>query len=100
MTQHTPMPHTPTPWRVHEGPDLEVYHDDGDVCPVIATIDRDNTSEEQALADSRLIVRAVNSHEALVAALKQAKRLLFIASPEDEKIVAQVEAALKLAEES
>lgn len=92
--------HTPTPWGYRSG---EVYANDGDVNPVIAYIERDTTSDEQADADGELIVRAVNSHAALVEALE-----LFMewASGRDPAphipaaTMAQARAALKLAKES
>lgn len=49
--------HTPGPWAYDQAGG-EVYYADGDVEPVIAGIEQDGTSEEQADADGRLIAAA------------------------------------------
>jgi len=62
--------HTPTPYRVHaeplEGhPEYHIYHivcDRGLLCTI------DTSNEEQDATDAAYIVRACNSHEALLAA--------------------------------
>jgi hypothetical protein len=61
---------TARPWAFDQSSG-EIVYDDGDVKPVIATVHNDNTSDAQFLADGALIVRAVNAHDALVAALRE-----------------------------
>lgn len=51
------MKHTPGPWA-YEPTNGAIYFADGDVEPIIAGINQDNTSEEQADADGRLIAAA------------------------------------------
>lgn len=51
--------HTPGPWAIHPDSPFEVMMDDGDVCPLVATVAADNaTSLVQAMADARLIAAA------------------------------------------
>lgn len=59
--------HTPGPWA-YDNATGEVYRDDGDVCPMIANVYRDNTSDTQADADGRLIAAAPELLKALVRA--------------------------------
>lgn len=50
--------HTPGPWKVTDS--FEISVDDGDVQPLVATVNADSTSvsAEQAKADARLIAAA------------------------------------------
>lgn len=47
-----------------------------DVNPLVATINTDNTSEEQWRADAARMVRAWNCHDEMLAALKDALKLI------------------------
>lgn len=100
--QNDPFPSTPTPWRavsftdgmvVMEAPPLVGRH----VCKIVS---------KNQVGDSHLIITAVNSHDALVAACEAALPLLKSdielaagAEPLDRHIaaVSQLESALRLA---
>lgn len=63
--------HTPTPWRFNEHPtyaDFTIWGDNGLVA--VVTELGDGLTYEQDCANARLIVRAVNAHADLVAALE------------------------------
>lgn len=64
--QHKPTAHTPTPWEVHK--DDEVYVTDKQGRVILNQVPAFNgrTAEDQAA----FIVRAVNSHEELIQAVK------------------------------
>lgn len=49
--------HTPGPWGV-DWKSGDVFYLDGDVMPLVATVNLDAVSNEQALADLRLIAAA------------------------------------------
>jgi hypothetical protein len=73
--------HTPTPWSFREGSDphqqSQIYGDDGKTIAI--------TYSDEDGSNAALIVRAVNSHEELLAACKAASR--FIANLEKLDIV-------------
>jgi hypothetical protein len=99
--------HTPTPWKLatgprtcfHPGNELSIYHtveSDGETfTPTIAEVwpSHDGT----ALADAEFIVRAVNNHDALVAACEAALLALEFAAGPITRGEAQekIEAALR-----
>lgn len=94
MTQE-PEKHTPTPWRIHvfrttlnsdgfklallcvgksmTGRDWTAYIESEDRTTVLQT---DGATEEEAIANAQLVLRAVNNHDALVEALRRAQRLV------------------------
>ena len=59
--------HTPGPWIVCQERPWEILADDGDVFPIIATVETEGVSEAQYLADARLIAAAPKLLEALEA---------------------------------
>jgi hypothetical protein len=71
-SEMTAIKHTPLPWAVHPDSPFEIMANDGDVCPLIATVnaDPDSVSHEQATADAEIICRAVNNHAVLIRAIK------------------------------
>jgi hypothetical protein len=70
--------HTPTPWRVHiYGEIVGAAPSPGRCVLVVAEPNRTNPNAE---ANAALIVRAVNSHAALAAALEDAEFLMRQAS--------------------
>lgn len=97
--------HTPTP-RAYEQSSGAIYYADGDVEPVIAGINQDGTSEEQADADGFQIVLAVNCHDGLVAALIAAKQEMWLtarhtwtmADFKNWAVIQQIDAALEAAD--
>ena len=97
------LQHTPTPWQVHESSPsspLQIignidYNADGsqidyDVIADMGGLDADD-------ANAAFIVRAVNSHEALVEAATWA--IAVISNPDAQETVNKLRAALKLARE-
>ena len=62
------MAHTPAPWA-YEPSSGAIYYADNDVEPVIAGINQDNTSEEQADEDGYLLAAAPEMLAALKGAL-------------------------------
>lgn len=68
--------HTPGPWKQCNSEPFEIVMDDGDVCPLVATVNGDPAcvDEDQALADAAFIVRACNAHDALLAAAEHAAK--------------------------
>lgn len=98
MTKHTARrtaDHTPTPWEVG---------DDGIVTPYAGDRIIVQTGMDSIEADQDFIVRAVNSHDALVAACKEAREFLEDGypleniSPQEANLREQLESALALAE--
>jgi hypothetical protein len=105
------MPHTPTPWRVRElidRPDLfhvsaptpegHPYH--GHTKEIEIMSDEHYPTKR---ADAEFIVRAVNSHEALVEACNEAKKALEYLHVNDSdysfpSTLSTINAAIKLAE--
>jgi hypothetical protein len=69
--------HTPTPWRavIYGNSEWEVWG--GDLLVADVTTPEDPLQPEVAEANAAFIVRAVNSHEALVAALKSVEWVWF-----------------------
>lgn len=71
MTNNTATPkHTPTPWTIEKpskGCDVPIIH--GSKFEEIAVMMHE-LSEEEIEANAQLIVKAVNSHEKLVEAIK------------------------------
>jgi len=68
--------HTPTPWNLlpHEPGDKVRWIEAGDKWDgVRIEVERDDCDKEIADANAELIVRAVNAHDALVAALRLAE---------------------------
>lgn len=105
--------HTPTPWAVEDpfGPEQYSIVQDGLAAydwqfiahvPVGNLVDGE-FPRMQAEANAAFIVRAVNSHDALVSALEEAReelRYLMHSSMSDEQIaeeLADIDAALSLA---
>lgn len=88
----TQAKHTPTPW-MYDAEHAEILYDDKDVRPRIAIIG-DNTSPEQQKADGEIIVRAVNCHAELVAALDAAKRMFEYSGDGRKKLSDPTEAPL------
>lgn len=74
--------HTPTPWRVGQGGRIEGTQGDfsqGDFSfiPLASPWQEEAwDGHPQAVANAALIVRAVNSHDELVALLKRCERIL------------------------
>lgn len=77
---------TPRPWRVHEnGGDAtwltilqgawDISHNDAENPGVVASARYSGMSPAENRANAELIVRAVNSHDQLVEALKAVQRL-------------------------
>lgn len=69
MKTKTKQTHTPGPWTLHPRimPDPPVVYHDGSI---VATVDTSAPEPGEREANARLIVRAVNSHEELLEALK------------------------------
>lgn len=65
--------HTPGPWKVTDR--FEISMDDGDVQPLVATVNADDASvsPEQAESDAAFIVHACNAHDDLLAAVELAE---------------------------
>ncbi len=84
---HTPLPWTFSPWHIEEGPSA-VRAPAGHI---VATTASDS--------DAQLIVRAVNSHEALVAALVKAREYCDDGSAlmDEGDLLPTIDAALTLA---
>lgn len=61
------------PWKIVDR--FDICLDDGDVQPLIATVNADNVNEEQADADARLIAAAPDLFEALTVAEATIERL-------------------------
>jgi hypothetical protein len=87
MKTETKVEHTPTPWYREDivsegGPTLRKI-EIGTVHHTVAVLSflRDHDAEE-VKANAEFIVRAVNAHDELVAALKLAERLLSANVPE------------------
>jgi len=59
---------TPVPWKVADGPDRGIILTADDAEVEVCRVTADNTDWPVVEADAKLIVRAVNSHAALVAA--------------------------------
>ncbi len=66
--------HTPGPWAF-DSASGEVSHDDGDVFPLIAFVDMENTTEDQGVADGHLIAAAPELLNALKLALPYVDRI-------------------------
>lgn len=92
MTHH----HTPGPWKVTDR--FEISVDDGDVQPLIATVNADSTSvsEEQAEADARLIAAA----PLLLAALQSVRNILYAIHHDYAVGGADIEDGLIIADEA
>lgn len=97
MTQN----HTPTPWIVSSpdaGETITILHDQGDGYGVaVCSMDTTNNRDEQNAA---FIVRACNSHAALVEALTHARALVIASEAdrtENQTAIAMYDRALALA---
>jgi len=91
------MSATPRPWRVHDRYDDEVWAGGGWVAACVPNPDKRSDENETGAANADLIVRAVNAHDALVAALRGIITLNH--TPETyESAISAACAALKLAE--
>lgn len=65
--------HTPLPWSIDKTDQLTMIVDSKkDVVAALSTIDLKGRPEEE-MANAAFIVKAVNSHDALVEALRQAR---------------------------
>ena len=97
--------HTPTPWASHES---HIYGPDGAILAQV--YNPGSKPDDYPLVENRdFIVRAVNAYDALVEALNEAREYFdgradadcdqdgFIPN-EEMKILAEIDAALKLAE--
>ena len=75
--EKTAASHTPGPWTTHADAPFEVVMDDGDVNPLIATVNACSASVDrpQALADARLIAAAPDLLAALEALTAWAERM-------------------------
>ena len=60
--------HTPAPWA-YDPASGKIYYADGDVEPVVATVNWDNDSQEQADADGYVLAAAPEMFAALEACL-------------------------------
>ncbi len=72
-TKQAPAPHTPTPWRIVDDSELTIADAHGG--SAIAYLNMD-PNEKVRYADAAFIVRAVNAHDDLLAACKDALRKL------------------------
>ena len=88
--------HTPTPWRaeMHEIGDSERWFIQQRPAVTIASINSDCVMYANGEADAKMIVRAVNSFDPLVEALRKIRDGNSLMDPQTI-----AEAALKLAEE-
>jgi hypothetical protein len=87
--------HTPTPWRFNEHPtyaDFTIWGDNG-LVPVVTELG-DGLTYEQDCANARMIVRAVNAHADLVAALEACLVRLDEHDPQSVPEALQARAAL------
>jgi len=87
--------HTPTPWRFNEYPtyaDFTIWGDNG-LVPVVTELG-DGLTYEQDCANARMIVRAVNAHADLVAALEACLVRLDEHDPQSVPEALQARAAL------
>lgn len=102
--------HTPTPWFFiddGEGKPIYITADSahcGDIADLYHWVDHGAFRKTNAKANAAIIVRAVNSHTALVEALNEARtELKFLVSEYEVHpalaIVARIDAALSLAQE-
>lgn len=62
--------HTPTPWYLADDDDCRICCPEEDVCTADTHRDEYSPDEDEAIANAAFIVRAVNSHDALVEALQ------------------------------
>lgn len=102
------MSHSPLPWKVTNEPnwdhiDSHCGIDGADgltVCDIYNSLGHDTTEGDRATADANaaLIVRAVNCHEELLAALKLARHWLAQTYSEKGPAMAEVNAAIAKAE--
>ena len=90
--------HTPTPWRIGDAGHTVFGPPNGTPSPV--TIAPLSIAKGAGKANARFIVRAVNSHEALVEALTDLVAFSLSDEANDERWqpLARARAALKLAE--
>ncbi|MEZ2132736.1 MULTISPECIES: hypothetical protein [unclassified Sinorhizobium] len=95
--------HTPTPWRMDDdirfGETPRVYGADKHICEV-ANAELPIDAQEEWIANAAFIVKACNSHEALIEALKAVEAYLGPQVPAADSVVVynKVVAALKLVE--
>ena len=71
QSETSPPKNSPHPWAFDED-DTRIYHDDGDVQPTIAYIERDGVAPEQVKADGYLLASPLDLLEPL-------KRMLEVA---------------------
>ena len=71
--EHKTMKHTPTPWKVIDG---KMIIGDSYKEPVIGTINPLTGTDAQDYANAAFICKAVNSHEALLNACKDARAFI------------------------
>lgn len=71
MSESKEQQHTPTPWRFQRK-NFIVGDEHDDMATIVAEVDFGDTKKEAQIgeANARFIVRAVNSHEALVTACR------------------------------
>jgi hypothetical protein len=94
-TQKESKGHTPTPWFVHEkNNDWIMGYGDR-----IAVLDDPSHIEHTINGNAQFIVRAVNSHDTLLSALKVAKAIILKDIDETEADCCQIDDAIKQAEE-
>lgn len=95
------MTHTPTPWRVAECPEDIIGADDAAVATTDTSVISMISPEDVRAANAAFIVRAVNSHDKLVEALRYAdtRAVSRAAYPhaclEDKKLRDLIDAALE-----
>ena len=91
--------HTATPWRVST--ERWIHCESGECVAVTSDVPRSGenavTCQLRYTADARLIVRAVNNHEALVGAVTAARELILTGEGNEMDIADQCGAALALA---
>lgn len=87
--------HTPTPWHVHEKYNDQIMGIEDDY--IIATVSADSrnfTEQRPSIANTEIIVRAVNSHEALLKIARAYIKIAAIYGVNHEKasaVIAQAE---------
>lgn len=85
--------HTPTPWHRLLAP-LQIVTD----TRIIATVNQEGLESHEGYANAELIVRAVNSHEELVALLKELRDCTLTDSGTRTQMTLRVEQAIAKAE--
>lgn len=78
MTEHSPLPWSSTPWENTDHHEIAIHAADG-TWVADCVVDQDNDRPDEIEANAAFIIKAVNNHDVLVAALKRSKEALDVA---------------------